>query len=284
MTRLVLVLFLLIGAGVARAESFRFAVTDVVGVEGIRRAYEPFREALRTVGGIDLIFTPMSHRMMAVQLLADRRVDLVHAGPSEYVVLHHRTSAVPIVGIERQAYYPVLLVRVDSEVRSIADLAGRHVGLGPRGSTSRHLGPIQLLADHGLLDRRDFQVQNLKVPLLVDGLRRGNFAAIGVNNGDAVRYLAASDGGGIRILERGPALPMDVLVVPPDLPVERRDRLRTVIAAHGAALATAIARGAEMEAYRSMRWVLDPIDDARFDAVRRMYVTIGLPEFARFAD
>jgi phosphonate transport system substrate-binding protein len=52
-------------------------------------------------------------------------------------------------------YFANIAVRADCPDQVPADLNRRRVAFQDVGSTSRHLGPAQVLADHGLDPQRD---------------------------------------------------------------------------------------------------------------------------------
>ncbi|MEO0355351.1 MAG: PhnD/SsuA/transferrin family substrate-binding protein, partial [Cyanobacteria bacterium P01_A01_bin.3] len=71
-------------------DTLRFAVTDVVGLEELQRDFGPFKAALEDVTGKPVEFFPVADRAAAAVALQTDAVDVVLAGPAEYVVLRAR--------------------------------------------------------------------------------------------------------------------------------------------------------------------------------------------------
>lgn len=266
----------------ARATELRFAVTDVVGLENLLREWGPFQKALKESAGIDFRFFPVPNRTAAVEALNAKRIDVVLTGPAEYVVFRARTNAVPVVGLTRVDYFSNIVVRGDSPYRVPADLKGQKLGLGSIGSTSRHLGPMQVLSDQGLDPRRDLQVVHLSTSVLLEAVKRGDVAAAGMNNTDYQRMRDRNPDMTFRVIARGRDLPMDLILAGPHVDPAHIDALRVAFHQQGPKLIDAILSGGdENKKFKGMQWVTT-IRDEDYNYVRRMYATIGQPQFADF--
>ncbi|GAB4147673.1 MAG: hypothetical protein Fur0046_26010 [Cyanobacteria bacterium J069] len=84
---------------VVQLQQLRFAVTDVHGLDELKEKYDPFRAALEAVLETSIEFFPVDDLLMAASALQADQLDLVWAGPSEYVTIHARTQAVPLVSL-----------------------------------------------------------------------------------------------------------------------------------------------------------------------------------------
>jgi phosphonate transport system substrate-binding protein len=269
-------------AAAARADEMRFAVTDVVGLENLQREWGPFQRALKETAGIEFRFFPVPNRTAAVEALNAKRVDVVLTGPAEYVVFRVRTSAVPVVGLTRVDYFSNIVVRADSPYQVPGDLKGQKIALGAIGSTSRHLGPMQVLSDVGLDPRRDLQVQHLATGVMFEALKRGDVAAAGMNNTDFTRLRERTPETAFRVIARGRDLPMDLILAGAHVDATRIESLRAAFRLHGAKLTQAILGGGdENKKFAGMHWVTS-LRDEDYNYVRRMYATIGQPQFAEF--
>lgn len=268
-------------AGAETRPAISLAVTDVAGLEELQRDYGAFKEAFQRLAGMELRFFPVSSRTAAVEAVNAKRVDFVLTGPAEYVVFRARSaSAQPVIGFQRVDYFSNIVARADSPYQVPADLKGRRVAFQDVGSTSRHLGPAQVLADHGIDPRRDVQTLHASVNVMIEALRRGDVAAIGINHFDVVRIRERSPDLKIRVIARGRDLPPDVLIAAGHVDPAIVARVREAFLRHEQALVEAIASSEANRRLAGMRIV--PVDDAAYDYVRAMYRTIGQPQFATF--
>lgn len=274
-------------AATAQAETIRLAVTDLVGLEELQREFGAFRDTLEEVTGYDIEFLPVTNRTAAVEALRFEKVDFVLTGPAEYVVMQKRADAKVVVGFSRPDYFAVVVTLADSPYTSVEDLNGHKVGLGSVGSTSKHLGPIQALADAGANPMEDMDIVHTKVPVMWEGLKRGDLAAIGINH---INFLnlreqeLASGGlqpGAFRVIARGPDLPNDVLMAGAHVDQAVVEQLRDAITSHSDELVAAILQGDDNKKYTGMRFIGN-IQDSHYDYVRAMYATAGFPEYSDF--
>ena len=134
----------------AGAETFKLAITDVEGLERLQTEWGPFKAAMEQASGHTFEFFPVNNRTAAAEALRAKRVDFVVTGPAEYVVISKITDAKPLIGLSRPDYFCAIVVKADSQFVKPADLKGQKIALDDVGSTSGHLCPSQLLADHGL--------------------------------------------------------------------------------------------------------------------------------------
>ncbi|WKN23694.1 PhnD/SsuA/transferrin family substrate-binding protein [Azotobacter vinelandii] len=273
------------GALSAHAENIRLAVTDLVGLEELQREFGPFKSELERVSGLGIDFLPVTNRTAALEALRFEKVDFVLAGPAEYVVMQKRANASVVAGLYRPDYYSLIVVKADSPIFSVRELKGKRVGMGPVGSTSRHLGPIQLLADSGLDPLKDTGITNTNLRLAWEGLKKGDLEAVGMGRSDLENFLskeAQEQRNAYRILVRGGDLPNDLLMAGEHVPARTIEKLRTAIVDNSEALVASIGQGAEhVKRYQGMRF-LTTIADKDYDIVRSMYRTAGYPEYSEF--
>jgi phosphonate transport system substrate-binding protein len=260
----------------------RFAVTDVTGLEALQREWGPFQKALESKTGFKVTFFPVNNRTAAVEAMNAKRVDLVFTGPAEYVVFRARTNAVPVIAIQRVDYFPNVVVRADSGITQVTDLKGKKVAFGSIGSTSRHLGPMQLLADLGLNPRDDVQATYVKPNVGFEALKRGDVAAMGMNFTDLQKLRKQDPTTAYFVVARGRDLPLDLILAGPHVDKTVVDKFRSVIAENSAEMVKVVlAGGGENEKFEGMHWV-PSIRDEDYNYVRKMYRTIGQTQFAEF--
>ncbi|MBA1273352.1 phosphate/phosphite/phosphonate ABC transporter substrate-binding protein [Pseudomonas azotifigens] len=274
-------------ASLAQAETVKLAVTDLVGLEELQREFGAFKNELAKVTGYEIEFLPVTNRTAAVEALRFNKVDFVLTGPAEYVVMQKRANARIVVGLSRPDYFATIITMADGPYGTVADLKGSKVGFGEVGSTSKHLGPIQALADAGLEPQRDVQIVNTKIPVLWEALKRGDVAAIGMNHQNflSLRQQEMEKGGlqpgAFRVIARGPDLPHDVLMAGSHVDDKVVTVIRQAFVEHSDALIAAILTGKDNQKYSGMRFITN-VKDSQYQYVRSMYATAGFPEYADF--
>ncbi len=203
-----------LGASVtAQAESIKLAITDLVGLEELQREFGPFKKELERVTNTTVEFLPVTNRTAGLEALRFKKVDFVLAGPAEYVVMQKRANASIVVGLYRPNYYSQVVVKADSPYFTMKDIKGKRVGLGPVGSTSRHLGPIQLFADADIDPLKDTKITHTNIRVAWEALKKGDLDAVGMGRSDLEGFLAKEPENmqnAYRIIARGGDLPNDI--------------------------------------------------------------------------
>ena len=258
-------------------ERLRFAVTDVQGLEKLEKNYEKFRNALEAVLQTPIEFFPVESYTAAVVALQFNQVDLVLTGPSEYVLIHSRTNAIPLIGIARPQYYSVIATTADSPIKSLQDLKGKTIAMRNIGSTGGHLGPTQLLMEAGLRPNVDYQAKMLGVEKREIALKNGTADAWAGSISDYENYLlipgfSQQD---FPILKQGYPLPNDLLVVSSLLRPQQIEAYKARILNHKNQdyLLTSLVTGKETQKYQGSKFV--PVRDADYDSIRQIYQAIG---------
>jgi hypothetical protein len=185
----------------------------------------------------------VNNRTAAAEALRAKRVDLVFTGPAEYVVMRARTDAVPVIALQRVDYYPNVVARADSGITEVAQLKGKRVAFGSIGSTSRHLGPMQLLADLGLDPRQDIQATHVNSNIGFEALKRGDVAAMGMNYTDFQKLRERDPLTPYFVLARGRDLPLDLILAGSHVDKGVVGKVRKAIADNAPEMAKAILAG-----------------------------------------
>jgi phosphonate transport system substrate-binding protein len=284
--RHIFTIFLSLVAGLvapAQAQNdLRFAVTDVVGLETLQREWGSFQKALESRSGLKISFFAVNSRTAAAEAMRAKRVDLVFTGPAEYVVFRARASAVPVIALQRVDYYPNVVVRADSGITDVKQLKGRKMAFGSIGSTSRHLGPMQILADLGLDPRADIQATHVKTNIGYEALKRGDVAAMGMNYTDLQKLRERDPTTPYFVLARGRDLPLDLILAGAHVDKALVEKVRKAIGDNTAEMTKAIvSAGGENDKFKGMVWV-PTIRDEDYQYVRRMYATIGQTQLSQF--
>ncbi|MDR0808772.1 MAG: PhnD/SsuA/transferrin family substrate-binding protein [Gemmobacter sp.] len=265
----------------AAQDLIRFAVTDIDGMEALQREMGPFKEAFEAASGLKVEFFPVSGRTVAVEAMAADQIDFVLTGPAEYVVFNARLDAQPVVTWVRPDYYSTVVVLDESPVKSPADLKGQMVSFGEIGSTSQHLGPVDLLAKAGLTYAVDYQPVFLNRNVAVEALIKGEIAGIGLNRTHIDSIAKKFPDQKFRVLVKGEQLPDDILLASAKVSPEVVETVRNTFADHGEEILSALISTEENAKYIGGRF--NPtVTNADYDVVRKMFENIGIAEFTKF--
>ncbi|MCB9947774.1 MAG: PhnD/SsuA/transferrin family substrate-binding protein [Rhodospirillaceae bacterium] len=271
----------LLAATAASAETVRFAVTDIAGLEDLQREFGGFRDTLARLTGLDIDFVPVNSRTAAVEAMRADQVDFVLTGPAEYVVFHQVTDAEVVIGWQRPDYFAQIVTLADGPYRDVDSLRGQTVTFGEVGSTSQHLGPAQVLADFGLVYGQDYEPAIISRNVAVEALIRGDVAAVGMNFTHLGRIREAFPDVAFTVVARGRDLPNDILIASPGVPDEIVEAVRTAFIDHQDSLLEAVLQGEDNQKYGGGSFLAN-ISDADYDYVRSMYRTIGIADFSQF--
>ncbi len=259
-------------------KNLKFAVTDVNGIEDLQRDYGLFRTKLEEVLGIKIEFFPVKNTTAAAPALLSREVDIVFAGPSEYLILNARAKAIPIIAIERSKYHSIFVVRANSTIKSLAQLKGKTIAMRKIGSTSGHLAPTKLLIDAGLDPKTDF-----KTVMLDDkggqALKKGEVDAWATAS-DRYKNILESEGlseKDFSVIFTGPLLPGDVFVASNQLASSFIADMRSRMIKHQDQLIQSLLTAKANQRYKGSKLI--PANDADYNMIREVYQKIGQGNF-----
>lgn len=258
-----------------KPEKLRFAVTDVIDVEKLQRDYEPFRAALEEVLATKIEFFPVDSSTAAVAALQLNQVDLVLAGPSEYVVINARTNAVPMIAVTRPNYRSLIAVPARSPIKSVVQLQGKTIAMSDIGSTSGHLGPTKLLMEAGLNPRSDVKILMLGDEGSLEDFKQGKVDAWG---GSAIdyEYLLQTEGASANdfpVIAKTALLPSDVIIASSNLNSQVVQEYQTRLVNSQDKLIAALVEGESTKKYHNSQIV--GATDADYNMIRNVYQAIG---------
>ena len=258
-------------------EKLRFAVTDVHTLEALNRSYGPFKRTLEEVLQIEVEFFSVASFIEAVPALLSDRVDLIMAGPSEYVLLNARAKAVPVIGVTRPHYHSVFAVRADDKIESLAQLKGKTIGMWKVGSTAGHLGTIKMLVDAGLEPKSDYQVAMLGEKCL-DALKTREVDACGFSTFNYQKLLEVSGASKeeFPLVAEGSPLPNDVFVANNFLALSFVEYMRSRLLDNEDRLLKSLA--STEGNYRFKEAKLVAARDEDYEMIREVYRAIGREE------
>ena len=264
---------------IGKKEKLKLAIADTSEAEGLREKYEPFRASLEKILETPIAFFPVEDRFETIAALQLQEVDLVWAGPSEYITIQNRTNTVPIVGISRPVSSVVFAVRANGGIRSLADLKGKNIEMGTPGSTMSHILPLKVLLDAGLDPRTDIHIVHSDAYRL-EALQNGTVDAWARANR---RYDRAIEEAGLSradypTLVAYRPVPHDILLGGVHLNTEWVENMRSRLLKNSNEVTGAIVSVQTLAAQFEGSQLV-PISDADYDILRDVYRAIGEEQF-----
>lgn len=256
--------------------TLRFADTGIEGTEELQLAYQDFVDELESRLNVAVEFFPVGNRTTAINALRFDQVDIVMAGPSEYVLMaEHVPGVQPISAIVRPEYYSVFIAPTDSDIASIEDLRGKHIAMKDHGSTTGHIMPSYMLHQAGLDLDRDVRIT------LLDGARMqalasGEVDAVGTGVRDFAPFVAQQGEENYRIIARGQDMPGDPIIAGAHLSSECVSELKEAFLSDPQGLLQAILAPGERDKYLQAEMVA--VEDSEYDVVRESYALLGLSD------
>ena len=125
----------------------------------LQRKFGPLGERLAARTGLKVEFTPVTDYAAAVEVLVNRKVDLVWYGGFTFVQAKIRSgdAVVPLVQRAEDERFQSVFVSADGSIRALGDLKGRTLTFGSPSSTSGHLMPRYYLRQAGIEPDRDLK-------------------------------------------------------------------------------------------------------------------------------
>ncbi|MEB3341100.1 PhnD/SsuA/transferrin family substrate-binding protein [Okeania sp.] len=258
-----------------------FAVSDVQGLAELEQEYGQFITTLADVLETKIEFFPVNNLVDATTALQLDEVDLIHVGPSEYVIIRARTNAIPIVALTRLNYRAIIAVRANSGIKSLADLKGKTIELGEIGITGNHIAQIKMLIDAGLNPLSDVKIINSE-DYQLKALKNGEVDAWGRV---LHRYKKTLGDEGLSqkdypILIQGELLPSDVFLGSGKLEPMLVDEIRQRMLANQDILLRAILSTPHF-ASKFTGSTFTPVNDSDYDMIREVYKAMGNENFIK---
>lgn len=255
---------------------FRLGISDVEDKEVLERDYENFRIQLEDILTAQIEFVLLENIVAAAPALISGNLDLVWAGPSEYIILAAKANAIPLVTLKRPQYRTVIVVRQDSDIRSLSDLKEKTLDIWKLGSTS-HLGAGALFAEANLQLRSETKIVEVDPNAQLENLLAGKFDALARGYTSYLKILkkaGLSEGERTREIASTPEWPGDIFVVSPLLAARTIAEMQSRLLEGQHPLIEAIVNIEELKT-RFKGASIEIARDADFDYMREAYKAIG---------
>ena len=159
--RLLTAASLLAVAGSAMAQQvFRVTTIPEEAATEQMRKFAPIASYLEKKLGMKVEFTPVSDYPAAVEVLVNKKVDLVWFGGFTHVQASIRSGGkiIPIAQREEDTrFQSVFIAKTDSGIKTLTDMKGKQISFGSQSSTSGHLMPRSFLLQAKIDPEKDFK-------------------------------------------------------------------------------------------------------------------------------
>jgi phosphonate transport system substrate-binding protein len=135
------------------AQTLRFGAVSFYNPRLMYLKYQPLMDYLTRVTGRPWVLDLSYSYTNTLEKLESGEVDAAYLGPLPYVVAHETFGAEPIVRLNTDGsatYTSLIMVRSDSGISDLSQLAGKRFAFGAPLSTSSHLVPWMMLKRAGL--------------------------------------------------------------------------------------------------------------------------------------
>lgn len=259
-------------------KKLRLTVTDTNQLEELQQNFGPFRAALEEVLETKIEFFPVKDLIAAAPAMLAGQIDLAWAGPSEYVLLHARSQAIPIVAINRLDYRTVIVTHTESGLKTLADLPEKILEVGEIGGTAAHLGAVKLLLDANI---NPSQVKITASESDDDSLTRLKMGEVNAISRSLPGYRRQMKDEGLSeseflVLAQGPLLPGDVIAVSSQLGTEVAGAIRARILQQEKKLMQALTSVEALGKFKGSTF--STANDTDYDMIREAYRAIGQEE------
>ncbi|MUG97195.1 phosphate/phosphite/phosphonate ABC transporter substrate-binding protein [Scytonema sp. UIC 10036] len=260
------------------SRKLKFAVTDINNIEKLQQDFGAFRKALAEVVGVEIELFNVENYTSAASSMLSGELDLVFAGPSEYLVLSSRAKAIPIVAIRRPNYHSIFVVNAKSKITSLRQLKGKTIAMRQVGSTSGHIFPIKMLMDAGLDPKKD-----VKIVMLHDkgihALKKGEVDAWVIASDrykNVLKKEGVSNDKEFSIIAEGKLLPSDVFMLNNQLASFVED-IRSRMLNNQDKLIKSLLISQSNQRYNKSQLLV--AKDADYDVIRKVYQELGEGNF-----
>jgi phosphate/phosphite/phosphonate ABC transporter binding protein len=261
------------------------------GIEETRARFEPLTQYLQAASGMPFQAVYLN-TFEVPEAFEAGELDIVHSNSLLYVIMHEKGLA-PLAGEKRGSlgYQSAggIVVKADSSIKTLADLAGKRMVFGPQLAPTGFLSQYELLLDAGIDPELDLEYYAIpwgayKHEKVVYGVWLGAYDAAAVPLLDLEfmikdRRIGPED---LRVIARGDPIPYCVFGVSPEVASDRVDKIRSLLfnllpedTVRVGEEVLSVLRRAQVDGFV-------PIADSDFDRVREMARKANMPPYQEF--
>ena len=260
------------GVSPAAQPTLRFGVASVYNPRLMFLKYQPLVDYLTSSTGKPWDLVVVSSYERLVQDLCSGRLTTAYLGPFAYVRAQATCKALPVVMLTtggNPTYRGLIMVRADSKLKSLSDLAGKRFGFGAPMSTASHLVARAMLEDAGLHPGVDIACRHyMHHEEAARAVLVGEVDACGVRDIVGEKFTERS----LRVLARSEEIPNFLFALAPGSdPALREELSRVLVVLPGQDPRTA----ATIQSWdEELSGGFVPASDGEYDPVRKLAVRL----------
>ena len=282
---LVQIFFVACGDSGKAVKMLRVGFVPAEDAQQVMQNAQPIVEILRKRLGMEIEPFVATDYTGVVEALRVNKLDIAFLTPASYVLAKNEANVRVILKSERKGipfYYSAIIVRADSDIKSIEDLRGKTFAFGDSLSTTGNIFPRKMFKQHGIDPVRDFKHilfsggHDATVLAVLNG--KVDAGATYANSPDGqdtawMRYLKNSEEvKKIRAIAFSEPIPADNLVISASLDGALAKKIE----------ATFVELSREPEGRKMLRelYQIDgfvPATDKDYDSVRGAFADAGIP-------
>lgn len=192
----------------ANENSILVGVIPLLSALELNERFSPLLNKLEQALGQPVHLEVPANFSILLERLGKQEIDIAYVGPVPYLQITKQFGPHSILAMEElkgsKSYHGVIVVRTESPIQELGDLAGKRFAFGDPNSTMNHILPKSMLAHAGvgLKDLAEYAFvgnnQNVVLSVLM-----GQFDAAGVKEDIYNQYADR----GIRIIARSQSVP-----------------------------------------------------------------------------
>lgn len=214
-----------------QSRALRFSVTALENPLELAETFHPVLKYVSEKLGRPVLFVPVRDSEQLVQALVKREIDIAWLDPSAYLEARRQADVHVVVRSQKKdggGVTAVIVVRNDSPVKSLRDLAGKSFALGDSRTTFSSVLPKSMLRQSGLalgdLGRMEYlgTMDNCAQNVL-----NGAYTAAGIK--DSIYEKFRTRAIGLRVISRSEKYPAEPIVAREGLSSEVVENLRRTL-------------------------------------------------------
>jgi phosphonate transport system substrate-binding protein len=180
---------------------------------------------------VELIVTTDYSSM--IEAMRNGRLELAYFGPLSYVLCRSKCEVEPFAALLKggtTTYQSVLIANTASGIQTLEDVKGKQVAYGDPASTSSHLIPKSILAEKGLLTKKDYEEHFVgNHDAVAKNVEQGNAQAGGLSKPifESLLERKVVDASKVKVLAESRPYPQYPWTMRSDLDADLKAKIRT---------------------------------------------------------